>query len=261
VLEFYDLNGGFIASEVGRADTAPIVKAHLDMLKEGRLTDVVSALRPDLPIPDSVVALQTKLLTAEPSGNSVTLSPSQESVASLTLSSSAGGATASQQTGTGVAGGSLPPIVGSSGGGGASGAAGAQSGGQHGILPDDPCSNGCCDASWTANLCDPGFAGADYQWYLFDYGNSFANSGSADVHEFWGAACAAIGTSTWVINSNPHGGTWSVNEGTYRWYYFNNGNDQYGHCYVENTATNTSVNTSSNPHLHTYCGGFWYCDG
>lgn len=114
------------------------------------------------------------------------------------------------------------------------------------------CNNICCDPVWLkANICN--VTGYDYTWYLFNYGWSYENDGS--ISRYYGAACSASGTSQFNVSVNGSGGDWSVPQGTYVWYSWVAG------CYLFNCPANesqsSSVNSQSNQHLHTYCGGIW----
>jgi hypothetical protein len=111
------------------------------------------------------------------------------------------------------------------------------------------CNNGCCDWDWmyqTFPACHT--TNYDYHWTLFNYAWSYANV--SGVHYYDGFVCSASGTSTYKVYIDGDGGTWSVPEAhyrTYTWY-------DCPFCW-ENAYT--SVNTSTSPHLHTYCGGTW----
>jgi hypothetical protein len=107
------------------------------------------------------------------------------------------------------------------------------------------CNNGCCDAQWlnTLSQCANSY---DFDWFLYNYGYSSAWSG--DVDYYTGLVCSAIGTSTYTVSiSSGSGGTWSVPQATYRTYWWSAG--------VWNKSMSSSVNSSGNQHLHTYCGG------
>jgi hypothetical protein len=107
------------------------------------------------------------------------------------------------------------------------------------------CNNGCCDFQWLSTLsqCSGNY---DYDWFLYNYGYSYANSG--DVDYYTGMVCSAVGTSTYKVSiSSGAGGTWSVPQATYRTYWWSAG--------VWNKSMTSSVNSSGNQHLHTYCGG------
>lgn len=107
------------------------------------------------------------------------------------------------------------------------------------------CNNGCCDAQWlnTLSQCSNSY---DFDWFLYNYGYSYANSG--DVDYYTGMVCSAAGTSTYKVSiSSGSGGTWSVPQATYRTYWWSAG--------TWNKSMTSSVNSSGNQHLHTYCGG------
>jgi hypothetical protein len=121
------------------------------------------------------------------------------------------------------------------------------------IVPETTCGNYCCDYDWLQNtMCyDYGCSGGGctYSWFNYDYGWSVINS--TEVAIWQGAACSASGTSTFFVSvSDGSGGTWSVGQGYYRYYSWIWGSD------FENFAT--GVNSQSNEHLHTYCGGVDY---
>ena len=119
------------------------------------------------------------------------------------------------------------------------------------ILEGNACGNVCCDYTWlNANICS-GLSGDSYDWFLFDYGWSYVNASSDTLYS--GAACAGIGTSLFTVSvGDGSGGTWSVPAGYYRTYWWLAG------CYFldcpDTQSVYTSVNSSGNQHLHTYCG-------
>jgi hypothetical protein len=115
------------------------------------------------------------------------------------------------------------------------------------------CNNGCCDWDWLSTFwqCQNPF---DYNWFQFNYGWSWTESD--DVFAFAGMACSAEGTSTYSVLVSGGGGTWSVPQQTYRtsswvapwWPIFG----------FQTERLRSRVNSSSNQHLHTHCGGFDY---
>jgi hypothetical protein len=117
------------------------------------------------------------------------------------------------------------------------------------------CGNNCCNSTWLVNnLCGDG-SFWDYSWFLLDYGWSYENFSS--VSRFYGAACAATGTSSFSVDiGDGSGGTWSVQEAHYRTFEWIAG------CYLFNCpdhkSADSSVNRQSNQHLHSYCGGVWH---
>jgi hypothetical protein len=119
--------------------------------------------------------------------------------------------------------------------------------------PDAPqgCNNGCCDYAWLATITQCEQTSFDYQWFFYNYGWSYVNA--SDIDNYNGFACSAVGTSTYSVNMAGHGGAWSVPEATYRtWWRSNTG------CFFYCDDLRSSVNTSTNQHLHTYCGFLIY---
>lgn len=114
------------------------------------------------------------------------------------------------------------------------------------VIPNAPvgCNNGCCDFSWLSTLaeCQGNYS---FSWFLFNYGWSFSNSSNDALYQ--GLVCSAAGTSTFSVSVGGSGGTWSVPEATYRWFHWTSG--------LFRQSMTSSVNSSSNQHLHTYCGG------
>lgn len=110
------------------------------------------------------------------------------------------------------------------------------------------CNNGCCDEAWLRTLSQCNLH-LDYSWFLFNYGYSYANTNGVDW--FRGLVCSANGTSSWKVNvSDGSGGTWSIPQAHYRTYYWIAG--------LIDRDVRSSVNTSSNQALHTYCGSVSY---
>jgi len=123
-------------------------------------------------------------------------------------------------------------------------------------LPAAPvgCNNGCCDSTWLSTLAECQGGGWDYSWFLYNYGWTFASTGSTRTYQ--GLVCAALGTSTFSVNIGGYGGTWSVPQATYRWYHWVAGTDFFGSPIRQSMTS--SVNSSSNSNLHTYCGRIFY---
>jgi hypothetical protein len=242
ILEFYDFPEGLLVSEYGEAVTGPLTPTRSDLLSSSRFVDLVSFLRPDLSVPEAVVALEAKYSGAPPQRKTTA------GEVKLTV----------QATGVGAAGGSVDagskPVGGTSGV--SSGAARSYSGGGRALTADSVCSNICCDRNWTLNtLCNPNIAGANYTWYNFEYGWSWANRNHA--YQYWGAACAGIGQSRFSISiSDGSNGSWAVDPGYYRWYYWYMGN--CGQTYCLEPSISSTVNDQTHQAVHTYCGGFWY---
>jgi hypothetical protein len=115
------------------------------------------------------------------------------------------------------------------------------------------CNNGCCDLQWlsTFSQCQNSLT---YNWFAYNYGSSYANTGS-DIKKFRGLVCAATGTSTWSVTIGPNHITQPVAEANvFTW-----GWDAYCAWWGCNDyPASTSVNTPTNQHLHTYCGGWNY---
>jgi hypothetical protein len=116
----------------------------------------------------------------------------------------------------------------------------------------DGCGNGCCDWDWLSTNFLSCQNHDDYKWFLFKHGWSFANSNN--VKFFNGMVCSAVGTSLYKVAVVGGGGAWNIPERNYRvttwtasWYGY----------YATKTVSST-VNTESDPHMHTYCGGFTY---
>jgi hypothetical protein len=85
-----------------------------------------------------------------------------------------------------------------------------------------------------------------------NYGYSYYNVSHAQ--HFQGIACAAIGTSTYVVSaSDGSGGTWGVPEGTWREWQWDTCTPWLT-CYVD---VNSNVNFSWDQHVHSYCGGYY----
>ncbi|MBN1652615.1 MAG: hypothetical protein JXA30_02445 [Deltaproteobacteria bacterium] len=114
------------------------------------------------------------------------------------------------------------------------------------------CNNGCCDWDWlnTFNECRDNW---DYGWFLFTAGYSWANV--YDIAWFRGLVCSAVGTSRWKAKmSDGIGITKDIPEARFMRWGWSAGYDAIfcaGTCAED---LKSSVNTSSTPHLHTYCG-------
>lgn len=104
------------------------------------------------------------------------------------------------------------------------------------------CNNGCCDFNWLATLSECQ-GGLSYNWFLYNYGWTYANGSNVGVYH--GLVCSAQGTSTYSVQLPGSGGVWSVPQATYRWFHWSGGRG----------SMSSTVNSSSNSHLHTYCGG------
>lgn len=109
------------------------------------------------------------------------------------------------------------------------------------------CNNGCCDYQWLSTFKECKVV-HHYNWFLYNYGYTWANSGDVDYYE--GMACSAAGTSTFKMNmSDGTGFNLPVPQATYRRLTWTSG------FWGFNRTMTSSVNSSANQHLHTYCGG------
>ena len=130
-------------------------------------------------------------------------------------------------------------------------------GGIEGIVPmsQNGCNNGCCDYAWLSTFSQCTVGGADYSWFLYNYGYTWSNVGN--VNDYNGMVCSAQGTSQYSVNLGGSGGVWSVPEATYRTYGWLAGWSVwcFGFC---NEDLSSTVNTSTSQHLHTYCGQVWH---
>lgn len=124
------------------------------------------------------------------------------------------------------------------------------------VQPDAPdgCSNGCCDAAWLLTLAECQSSGWDYSWFLYNGGWSTATS--TDDIAFQGLVCSAQGTSTFAVSIGGSSGTWNIPEATYHWFHWTAGTDLFGSFNPKSLSS--SVNSTANQHLHTYCGRVLY---
>lgn len=122
--------------------------------------------------------------------------------------------------------------------------------GQENVQLMSGCNNGCCDFNWLSTFwqCQSPW---DYSWFLYNYNWSYANGDDQIYYD--GFVCSAVGTSTYKVNVDGGGGTWSVPEATYRTYSWTAGWVPIFGWDEEDVRSN--VNSSTNPRLHTYCGG------
>jgi hypothetical protein len=116
------------------------------------------------------------------------------------------------------------------------------------------CNNVCCDYTWLQNnICSSDSINKGYNWFLYDYGFSYSNG---NANRYYGAACSAIGNSLLQISitNSSYGGSWSIAPGYYRTYQWWGGTNILGRSTYE--SLQTSVNSQTSQHLHTYCGYF-----
>ena len=111
------------------------------------------------------------------------------------------------------------------------------------------CNNGCCDYDWLSTKFLGCMGLGDLQWFLFNYGSTYANAN--DAAHFTGTVCAATGTSTWTFRMDEQF-TRSIAEGHYYSYRYTTD------AWFDNPDVRSSVNTAQNPHLHSYCGFVWF---
>jgi hypothetical protein len=217
VVEFYDSGTAALVTETGKAGVRPVLTPYGDAIRQSRLSEVFSSLRPDLKVPAALETLEGRL-HAVPNG-----SPPQRSV-TPPHDVARGGTPASSPTDD-------PGVVRSA------------------VLQG--CTNGCCDPDWTRNdVCN--VTGANYTWYLFNSG--WSTEDSSAIYTYTGTVCAAIGTSNFTVHTGDgSGGSFSVTEATYRnWWWAESTWDHFwGVTYSEHSA----VNSPSDTHLHTFCGG------
>ena len=234
-VDIYNFHKAALVLERGEAYTAPRVPALAGSMRADRLVELFHSLRPDLPVPAGLVDLQRELTTARGPA------PTQEAARKLTAEAQALSQAALVAPG-GVSGGGQVAHT--------RDGIGVQTNSLIG------CNNGCCDTDWTRNtLCSDYTAkfGWDYTWYLFNYGWSYANSSSNWY--YGGTMCSATGTSTFRVSvGDGDGGTWSVLQQHYLLWWWAAGTDYWGNFNME--PVSSSVNSSTDSHLHMYCGGF-----
>jgi hypothetical protein len=213
-VEFYRIAGRVLVSEDGAAYTPPVLTPSL---MKSRLPDLWTALAPGLPVPQALNDLQAMLDSPVPPPDfkpGTTQGPP---------GFSSGGMSADlAQPGTSDEGLRASPVG---------------------------CNNGCCDYDWLSSTffeCSNSVA-EPVNWFLFNYGWSYADD--TGVSDVWTMVCAAEQSSQ-TININGYGGTWTVDEAHYKEFHYLN-------ClwpWCTGQTLTSSVNSSTNPHLHTYCG-------
>jgi|GEM_PF-6720274 len=222
-VEFYDFGEDVLISESGKAGSSHYFNAENQpstLIKNGVapeevLTQVWKSVSPSTAVPRALLDIQARWKSAPPRTN--TLKP-------LEISHEASGSPMGQSVESPQALEKAAAPVG--------------------------CNNGCCDFQWLSGFSQCG-SGFDYHWFLYNYGWSYANSGSVDYYS--GMACSAVGTSTYKVTmGDGSGGTWSVPQATYRTFWWSSG------FWGINKSLSSSVNSSGNQHLHTYCGGINY---
>ena len=236
VVEFYDFGSGVLMSELGKAYTPPATE-RIPREKRRNLVEIWEHLAPSAPVPASLVAAQARSERTAPNSTEMIAAAPQ-----VQLVQSGPSADPIPQAGA--------EHVGSTDGGEADG---------QGDSPGS-CGNGCCDATWLHSnfaACHEG----EWNWFLFDYGWSWADTGS-DVYLGAFMACAATGMSHYKIHI--------YNEGWWSWwlpqqYYqtFQWLADSYFcipeiSCFDDQRIT-AEVNIDYYYNRHTQCGGvFWW---
>lgn len=225
VVEIYDFADVPLVVESGVAGVTPALPELKHLVKQNRLVELFSALRPDLRVPSKVATLErafaekARLHSDDPPQIREELRAADQGMAA-------------SRDGAGL----TAPDVG-----------GQRFGEGPGLQTKQliGCNNGCCDPVWTAQEpCAHGNP-VDYSWFLFNYGWSYANGSGALIVDT--ATCAAIGTSTFTVSiSDGSGGTWSVLEAHYKTFWWG--------AWFYNRSYSSTVNTASNQHLHTHCG-------
>ena len=225
-VEFFSLKGHSLIMESGPATGHPALPARLS---PGHPADVFHALRPDLAVPDALVALQdaaAKNATERPPAISVW----QDNVPT---------------------GASTPPAL-RVGGEKYKEASGKVT--PDAVTTNNACNNNCCDQNWlNANICHPDFNGS---WNYFDYGwSSESGSDGWDTDAaLYAAACSGSGTSFFHFEYCDNGCAYidrNVGQGNYQTWYIEDLGYFFGNSF------NSDVNSSSSQHLHSHCG-YWY---
>jgi hypothetical protein len=188
-VEFFDLGaGGVLVMESGKAEGDAVLQRTpgiQEMLDANRFADVFAALRPDLPVPDSLRELAAR--------------PRPQGAGSLAVA----------------------PSVARSGGGAPLEEVTAEETGRVARPMTDNCGNGCCNYSWlTSNICP-----TDDDWFYMDYGWSWHNAGGAQHWGSTACAARGQSQLTVTVQANDgqHGGSWSVPQGNYNHAYWNGG--------------------------------------
>ncbi len=216
-IEFYDFGNDALIAEVGQAgaehffndQNEPRALLKNGAARTGLLSQVWKSISPETPVPKALLDIQARWENAPPSQPnpaSIDLLPYEASGLNMGLSREISAPLRK----------SAAPVG---------------------------CNNGCCDYQWlsTFNECK---LIHDNNWFLYNYGWSYANFG--DVDSFEGMVCSATGTSTFKMTmSDGTSGTWSIPQATYRKVYWTSG------IWGFNRTLNSSVNSSTYPHLHT----------
>ena len=221
-VEFYDFKVGALIIESGVAYQQPVLQAGGIQSPE-RLVDTWLKISNGRPAPSALLDLQTRLVTQGPQlDQQLQVDAIASKSAALAREPDFGGIQprATQTTSST-------------------------------LLAENVCNNGCCDYGWLSTFYECNNPHS-YNWFLFNYGSTYSNSGG-DIKHYSGMACAAVGTSTFRVDIGGRGGTWTVPEAHWKSYNWDAYCPWWG-CYDD--PAKTSVNTSTDQHLHTYCGGW-----
>jgi hypothetical protein len=218
-VEFYNVGGFPLISELGAAYTAPAFESGVT---KRRLPDIWRALAPSVPVPEALNKLQAIMDSPVPPPDAIPNPPA----------------------GMSYLRGEQPPSP--------------QPNGSDLMAAPVGCNNGCCDYDWLSTFteCDGGIVcpddggGPDYTW--FQYNDVWSTDHSTNINVVSAFVCAAE-NSTWSISVNGSGGTWSIPAAHYRRFLWQ-GCDFFW-CGQSMTS---SVNSPSATALHTHCGSVCY---
>lgn len=217
-LEFYDFDEGAVVSETGEAYVDPMYEDQGE--DASHLLDIWDRYANGAAPPAKLEALQDRLTDPD-------RKPSQGT-----------GTQGETAVGQGVAPGAAAPS------------------GPVQIESPVGCNNGCCDYDWLSTFSECDGSGWDFSW--FDYNLGYGYRAANDIIWYHGMVCSANGTSSYNVNISGAGGSWSIAQAHYRTYHWLAPYDWFwcaGYCGRNMTS---SVNSSTNQHLHTYCGKIIY---
>jgi hypothetical protein len=244
-ISIYEIGGRVLTVEEGVAYTPPALRK-MRLPRDGsKLVEMFKTLRPDLPVPERLTALQAQANAT----NALRATATQPTPSADTTASSSGPIESRSSALS-----SAPPKH-TTGGGPMSSSNGKPTVQTASLVG---CNNGCCDPDWTfVDLCGfggdpqpwpaPPGVGSTFTYYQFNFGWSFADTTQDDWVD--ATACAAVGTSTQVIN----GTKFTVAEGHYHMWHW----DDVVNCWFPQLCdeqARTYVNTQSTAHQHTACG-------
>ena len=235
VVEFYEGEDGVLVSETGVAGSNPV----FDPLgkRPDRLLEAWRSVAPKDPFPQALAQLEKRMkaihkLAIERSKSSAHKDPLPPPP--VLFKSGPESKPASKPAGGLLMPGSSMPKSGMT---------------TMGML--EGCDNGCCDREWLATFDQCSGSSADFNWFLFNYGYTWANS--EDIWIYKGLVCSANGTSWWNLKIGDTRWTWDVAHGYYRTWWWKSGWSIWcgGNCGKDMTST---VNSPTAQQLHTYCG-------